>query len=45
MDTLKFMGGFIGVLAVYFLLIYVHNVHNKTSVIFMDGHYSIQSIG
>jgi len=45
METLKFMGGFIGVLTVYFLLIYVHNVHRKTSVIFIDSPYNIQTIG
>lgn len=45
MEYVKFLGSFIGTLSLYFLLIYFHNLHIKTSVIFIDGQYNIQSIG
>ena len=45
MEYIKFMGSFIGTVSLYFLIIYIHNLHMKASVIFIDGQYNIPSIG
>jgi hypothetical protein len=45
MNYLKFLGGFIGGLSLYFLLVASHNFLPKNPVVLIDGHYNMKSVG
>jgi hypothetical protein len=45
MEYIKFLGGFIGVITIYYLLIASHYFLPKKPVVLIDDHYNMKTVG